>query len=276
MTKLLLVSKDNQSGQPLQQALEQDGYDVVITHRGGEGLRLATAALPDLILLDMAMSVVNGWQIIKVLKKASATEKIPVIAMANPTIDGQRLLQAGFETYVRKPVSFRNLSLSIRSLLSAPVANDDRLPNVQIAAPISLIKKTLCSQQQSEHTRVVYIDDAPEREQAGVEIIRRAGYSCVRIPDALQDLSQLLDLMPQLIFIDLAPPVGNSYELCSQIRRISQFAATPLIVVTDNDSIVDQVRARLAGASGFISKPFKTRHILQMLMKHLSCVQDMT
>ena len=139
MTKLLLVSKDNQSGQPLQQALEQDGYDVVITHRGGEGLRLATAALPDLILLDMAMSVVNGWQIIKVLKKASATEQIPVIAMANPTIDGQRLLQAGFETYVRKPVSSRNLSLSIRSLLSAPVANDDRLPNVQIADRKSVV-----------------------------------------------------------------------------------------------------------------------------------------
>ncbi|MEO0394373.1 MAG: response regulator [Cyanobacteria bacterium P01_A01_bin.137] len=276
MTKLLLVSSDSQSCQPLQQVLEQECYDVVTTHRGGEGLRLATAALPDLILLDMAMSVVNGWQIIQVLKKASATKQIPVIAMANPTVDGQRLLQAGFDTYVRKPVSFRSLSLKIRTLLSAPAANDDRLPNVQISTPISLIKKIPCSQQQLDHARVVYVDDAPEREQAGVKIIQRAGYGCVRIPDALQDLSQLLDLMPQLIFIDLAPPVGNSYELCAQIRRISQFAATPLIVVTDNDSIVDQVRARLAGASGFISKPFKTRHILQVLMKHLLYVHDMT
>ncbi|MEO1181662.1 MAG: response regulator [Cyanobacteria bacterium J06636_28] len=128
MTKLLLVSKDSRSCQLLQQALEQDGYDVVTAHRGGEGLRFATAALPDLILLDMAMSVVNGWQIIQVLKKASATKQIPVIAMANPTIDGQRLLQAGFESYVRKPVSFRNLSLKIRTLLSAPAANDADCP----------------------------------------------------------------------------------------------------------------------------------------------------
>ncbi|MEL6936382.1 MAG: response regulator [Cyanobacteria bacterium J06607_17] len=276
MTKLLLVSKDSQSCQLLQQALEQDGYDVVTAHRGGEGLRFATAALPDLILLDMAMSVVNGWQIIQVLKKASATKQIPVIAMANPTIDGQRLLQAGFESYVRKPVSFRNLSLKIRTLLSAPAANDSRLSDVQISAPISLIKKTLCSHQPSEHAMVVYVDDAPDREQAGVEIIRRAGYSCVRIPDALQDLSQLLDVMPQLILIDLAPPVGNSYELCAQIRRISKFATTPLIIVTDNDSIVDQVRARIAGASGFISKPIKTRHILQVLMRYLLCVHDVT
>lgn len=276
MTKLLLVSKDGYSCQPLQQALEQDGYDVVTAHRGGEGLRLAIAALPDLILLDMAMSVVNGWQIIQVLKKASATKQIPVIAMASPAIDGQRLLQAGFETYVRKPVSCRNLSLKIRTLLSTPAANDDRLPNVQIPTPISLIKKTLCSQQQSEHPMVVYVDDAPDCEQPGVEIIQRAGYSCVRIPDALQDLSQLLDFMPQLIFIDLAPPVGNSYELCAQIRRISEFAATPLIIVTDNDSIVDQVRARIAGASGFISKPIKTRHILQVLMRYLLCIHDVT
>lgn len=269
MTKLLLVSNDSQSCYLLQQALEQDGYDVVTTHRGDEGLLAAISASPDLILIDMAMAGVNGWQMVKILKTARATKHRPIIAMADSTIDGPQLLRAGFDTYVRKPLSFRHLLQRIKLLLNVLSTETELQPNLSASGSALKHQEIFPSPPQDGTPRVVYVDDVPTQDQPGVEMIQRAGYSCVRISDSLQDLSQLLELRPQLIFIDLAMPIINSYELCKQIRRLSEFAVTPLVIVLDNDNIVDRVRARIAGASGFIHKPVQAQQVLQVLIKYL-------
>ncbi|MBT9315530.1 response regulator [Leptothoe spongobia] len=268
MTKLLLISNE-QSCQRLQQEFEGDGYEAVTANRGDEGLILATAASPDLILLDMDVPIVNGWQVIKVLKKARATGLIPVIAIANRTIDGQLLRQAGFDTYVRKPVSVRTLFQRIETLLDN-VSVVRKMPSKLSAFSVASMEQAITPpQQQFGHTTVVYVDDRPTHRQAMVEIISRAGYNCVRIPDALQDLSQLLELRPQLIFIDLIMPMANSYGLCAQIRQMSAFKETPIIIVADNDNITERVRARVAGTSGFIRKTDKAQYILEVLIKYL-------
>ncbi len=269
MAKLLLVSSDSQSCHLLQQALEQDGYDVVTTHRGDEGLLAAISALPDLILIDMAMAGVNGWQMIEILKTAKATKHCPVIAMADSAIGGPQLLRAGFDTYVRKPLSFRHLCQRIKLLLTILSTEAELRPHRSPPGTPSKLQEIFPSQPQAGTPRVVYVDDAPTQDQPGVEMIQRAGYGCVRISDSLQDLSQLLELQPQLIFIDLAMPIINSYELCKQIRRLPEFAVTPLVIVLDNDNIVDRVRARIAGASGFIHRPVQAQEVLQVLIKYL-------
>lgn len=269
MTKLLLVNNDIQSCHILAQALNQDGYDVVTASQGDEGLILATTASPDLILLDMNVPVVNSWQIIKVLRKSKATWLIPVIAMANRTIDRQPLLQAGFDTYVRKPVSLRTLLPRIEIVLDN-VSAVRRVPSKLVTSnTVSMVQEATHPQQQNEPTTVVYVDDRPDKHQPIVEIIQRAGYGCVRIPDALQDLPQLLKLRPQLIFINLAVPMGHSYELCAQIRQISVFKETPIVIVTDSNNIADRLRASISGVSGFIRKTDKAQPILKALMKYL-------
>lgn len=268
MTKLLLIDNNEQTCQRLKQELEHDGYGVVTANQGDKGLILATTASPDLILIDMDLPVVNGWQTIKVLRNSRATWLIPVIAMASRTINGQLLRQAGFDTYVRKPLSVRALLKRIEILLDN-VSAVRRIPSKLSTPSIVSVEQEATPQQQFEHTMVVYVDDCPTDRQVLVEVIRRAGYSCVRIPDALQDLSQLLELRPQLIFIDLAMPVANSYMLCAQIRQISAFEKTPIIIVTSNDNITERVRAKVVGASGFIHKTDKAQHVLKILMKSL-------
>lgn len=116
---------------------------------------------------------------------------------------------------------------------------------------------------------VLYIDDNPTDSQAMGKIVQTAGYRYVNIADPLQALPQLLEIKPKLIFLDLVMPIANGYELCAQIRRISAFRDTPIVIVTNNDGIADRVRAKVVGASGFVGKPIKQPRVLKVLKKYM-------
>jgi chemotaxis family two-component system response regulator PixG len=82
-------------------------------------------------------------------------------------------------------------------------------------------------------------------------------------------LSTLLEKKPDLIFLDLVMPNTNGYELCSFLRKTSQFQDVPIVILTGHDGVVDRVRAKLAGSTDFISKPPEEEKVLQILQKYL-------
>ncbi|MEM1254963.1 MAG: response regulator [Cyanobacteria bacterium P01_H01_bin.21] len=122
----------------------------------------------------------------------------------------------------------------------------------------------------TKHKAVVaYIDDNPADSQVMATIFKGSDYHYVNIPDSLQALPRLLELKPQLIFLDLVMPVVNGYELCAQIRRVSTFKDVPIIIMTNNNSLPDRVRAKVVGSTGFIGKPIRPKRVLKTVLKHL-------
>ena len=117
--------------------------------------------------------------------------------------------------------------------------------------------------------KVVYVDDSSIDSRAMAEVVEKLGYQYRNISDAIQALPLLLEAKPDLIFLDLVMPVANGYEICAQIRRVSTFKKTPVIIVTSNDGVADRVRARLVGASGFLGKPIREKKVAKVLRKHL-------
>ncbi len=116
---------------------------------------------------------------------------------------------------------------------------------------------------------IACVDDSPQLcEQLG-EIIEKAGYDFVSVTDSVQALPILLERRPQLIFLDLVMPVANGYEVCTQLRRMSQFAETPIIILTGNDGVVDRVRAKMVKASDFLGKPIDAEKLLATVRKFL-------
>ncbi|MGD1951185.1 MAG: response regulator [Leptolyngbyaceae cyanobacterium] len=118
-------------------------------------------------------------------------------------------------------------------------------------------------------TVVAYVDDNPADSQVMATIFKGSDYHYVNIPDSLQALPILVELKPQLIFLDLVMPVVNGYELCAQIRRIPTFKDVPIIIMTNNNSISDRVRAKVAGSTEFIVKPIRPKRVLRTVLKHL-------
>lgn len=125
------------------------------------------------------------------------------------------------------------------------------------------------SSSKSSGAVIAYIDDSKIDSQMMGYILEEAGYKFVSIQDSVQALVVLLENKPDLIFLDLVMPVANGYEICSQIRRVSVFQDIPVIILTGNDGIVDRVRAKMVGASGFLPKPITQQKVLSTLQRYL-------
>lgn len=116
---------------------------------------------------------------------------------------------------------------------------------------------------------IACIDDSAIICQAMGTVLTKANYNYVSVSDPLRAIATLLASKPDLIFLDLIMPNTNGYEICSQLRKLSFFRNTPIVILTGNDGIVDRVRSKLVGATDFLGKPASAADILSMIQKHL-------
>jgi len=116
---------------------------------------------------------------------------------------------------------------------------------------------------------VMCIDDSPTVCTQMKQIITSEGCRFCEIQDPIMAIPKLLKIQPDLIFLDLVMPIVNGYELCAQIRRISQAKNTPIVILTGRDGLIDRVRTKIVGASDFISKPVDQERVLSILRKYV-------
>jgi two-component system cell cycle response regulator DivK len=119
MAKILLVEDNELNRDMLSRRLIRRGFDVAIAVDGGQGADMAVSESPDLILLDMSLPVMNGWDVAQKLKADSATRNIPIIALTAHAMGGDRekALDAGCNEYETKPVEFKRLLDKMNSFL---------------------------------------------------------------------------------------------------------------------------------------------------------------
>jgi len=117
--KILLVEDNEMNRDMLTRRLERKGYQVVAAHDGGQGHDLAHSESPDLILMDMSLPVMNGWEVTRLLKSEEATRHIPIIALTAHALatDRAKAIEAGCDDYDTKPVDFGRLQEKISNLL---------------------------------------------------------------------------------------------------------------------------------------------------------------
>ncbi|HAX79266.1 MAG TPA: response regulator [Cyanobacteria bacterium UBA11372] len=133
------------------------------------------------------------------------------------------------------------------------------------------IARSLSSTTQAKLVRplVACVEDSLQECSIMADILTKARYGFVSIPDSVQAVLMLIQYKPDFIFLDLVMPVANGYEICAQIRRVEYFNTTPIVILTGSDTIVDRVRAKMVGATDFIAKPIEARKVLSVLLKHL-------
>jgi two-component system, cell cycle response regulator DivK len=119
MTKILLVEDNEMNRDMLSRRLTRNGFEIVMAVNGQQGLDLASSENPDLILLDMSLPVMDGWEAARRLKADAATAKIPVIALTAHAMvqDKEKALAAGCDDFDTKPVELPRLLDKINTLL---------------------------------------------------------------------------------------------------------------------------------------------------------------
>jgi two-component system cell cycle response regulator DivK len=126
MPKILLVEDNEMNRDMLSRRLERKGYTVVMAMDGEIGVGMAHSEMPDLILMDMSLPVLDGWEATRRLKSQSATQNIPIIALTAHAMssDRDKALESGCNDYDTKPVELPRLLAKIEALLSSPHQGD--------------------------------------------------------------------------------------------------------------------------------------------------------
>jgi CheY-like chemotaxis protein len=121
MPKILIVEDNELNRDMLSRRLMRKGYEVVLAGDGAEGVAAATAGRPDLVLMDMSLPVLDGWEATRRLKAAPETRSIPVIALTAHAMssDREKALEAGCDDYDTKPIELPRLLEKIERLLRA-------------------------------------------------------------------------------------------------------------------------------------------------------------
>ncbi len=119
MTKILLVEDNEMNRDMLSRRLTRRGYQVVIALDGEQGVAMARLEAPDLILMDMSLPVLDGWEAARQLKAAPETRAIPIIALTAHAMVGDRekAIEAGCNDYDTKPIEFPRLLGKIDAVL---------------------------------------------------------------------------------------------------------------------------------------------------------------
>ena len=119
MAKVLLVEDQEDNRDMLSRRLKKRGYEVEIAVDGAEGVEKARSDAPDLILMDMSLPVMDGWEATRILKAEEATRSIPVVALTAHAMstDREKAFEAGCDAYETKPIELPRLLETMEKLL---------------------------------------------------------------------------------------------------------------------------------------------------------------
>lgn len=285
--KILIVDDAPDTIWPLIQELEAE-YEVYFATSGAKGLEAAAAQAPNLILLDILMPEMDGYEVLARLKADSRTKDIPVIFLTSKTAGEDEAeakgLTLGAQDYIAKPVRLPVARVRIRSILNLHQEMERRLTlkrqfeelNRQLKGEVKCLseeiersKKTIHayetrysrmfqeSREKSERQdRLLVVDDNPENIHLLIEnledkyevLFATNGEKALRIA--------MSDAKPDLVLLDVMMPVMDGYEICARLKANPTTSDIPVIFITAMSEVLDETKGLELGAVDYIVKPF--------------------
>jgi chemotaxis family two-component system response regulator PixG len=207
----------------------------------------------------------NAAPIIKQPEELQKRTSPQVYQILTQRLDGQHTLRDLAMQMQQEVVNITSSLLPYIQLGFIELINIPDLP-APVSPPIS---QNLSTPVDLKSPLIACVDDSPLVCKTMEALLTAAGYQFISIEDGLRAFAVLLSRKPDLIFLDLVMPNTNGYEICAQFRKLHYFRNTPILILTGNDGIFDRVRAKLVGASDFLSKPIEASTVLSVIRKHL-------
>ena len=237
-----------------------------------------------LILIDAEQVIKQANKLYSAWQEAKVADRSPDMSplIRQPEALRQRTSAQVYQNLTQLLDGKQTLrDLSVRMKRDVVTVTRSLLPYIQlglvqlvevgdIAPPVSTpVAQKLFKSKTPRRITIACIDDSVQICQTMESIVKEAGYNFVSEMDGLRAIAVLLSRKPDLIFLDLVMPNTNGYEICSQLRKLSFFKTTPIVILTGNDGIVDRVRAKMVGSTDFLSKPAKKKQVLNTIDKYV-------
>lgn len=256
---------------------------------GVQAVSLATAEKPDLILMDLSLPIMNGWDATRKIKANPETQHIPIIALTAHAMSGdrQQALDAGCDDYDTKPIELPRLLGKIKAQLERVAAPLSEEVMVKIEAdgqrkqPNQVLTKTL-PQQSSEIVptqltkrplaRILLVEDNEVNQDMLSRRLKNKGYEILLAVDGAQAVSLAKAEKPDLILMDLSLPIMNGWDATEKIKNKPETQHIPIIALTAFSMICDREQAIDAGCDDYDTKPVDLPRLLAKITAQLERV----
>lgn len=248
----ILVVDDNPTIRKLfRVTLEAQGYEVIEAARGADALAGAAARAPDLILQDLLLPDMNGFELIQRFRSLPGGDHVPIIALTGfaSVLEQGRALQVGFDAALVKPVEPSRLVEIIGRYLATPSG-----------APTD----------EGQGAHVLVVDDDPVQLKLTALRLRRAGFRVTTAASSAAGLVKARTSLPDLILSDVLMPGLDGFAFCMEVRRDPYLSAVPLVLASAHycDEADDEL-ARRAGATAFVVRSAEFDAVLAAVMRGL-------
>lgn len=237
---VLVVDDEANIVRVIRHILESEGYAVLEAGKGEDALRLAREGKPDLILLDLLLPDIDGFEVLRRLRADGETAPIPVVVLS--------ILEArdeafglGAQDYCSKPLDRARLLETVQGLLG-----------------------------NATETRILVVDDDPHILAGITQMLSSRGYHVLAARDGLEAVVKARDERPSLLVLDLYMPEMDGFEVIRRLRTWDETARMPIVVLTASDIALDEARVSKLGAEVFLSKPFSEQALTQAVHDVLS------
>ncbi|MDD1414881.1 response regulator [Dolichospermum sp. ST_con] len=255
-------------------------FDLLSLHQGSFIFNLGTALVPQLTTLEIAPLVakitkqVQEWK--QLYPHIQSTEQLPVLAdMAKLSVslseDTVKKLHkwADGKSSLRQLARYLNRDISTLAKTIYPYVQEGWLQLVY-SDTYKFGKEKQNLEAKKYKGRIVCIEDTLVICETIESILKLQGYEAISITNPLQALSFVFQLQPDLILCDIAMPELDGYEICAMLRHSTVFRVIPIIMLTGKDGFIDRVRARMVGATDYLTKPFTDQELLMLVEQYLN------
>lgn len=243
MSKRILVIEDNEQNRILmRQILKHHSYEVLEAVDGAAGLAMAKEHMPDLILLDLQMPVMDGFAVIVEIRKTPALRQLKVMAVTSFAMKGDRekALAAGFNEYVTKPIDTRKFVEIVKGMLPSDAP--------AVAKPI-----------------VLCVDDEPANLKLLQNILVPRGYEVVNAENGEDALHKLKSQAIDLVLLDLMMPKMDGLQVSRKIKENKKFLNLPIIMLTAYSGTESYIESLSGEIFAYLHKPFKTEELVGLV-----------
>lgn len=248
MARILVVEDSPDIRALVRMLLESQGHEVKTAADGREGVDAARREKPDLVLMDLSLPVLSGWEATREIKADPATSRIPVIAVTAHAMygDRERALAAGCDGFVAKPIEEQTFGSAIASFLAA-------------TSPDGASTASRASAAATPNARILVVDDQAEVAQLLTFEFRSEGYDVVAASTTEEALALFRkDPSFDLAVVDVMLGRDTGYDLTPQLIASSP-EYLPVLLVTAGT--INRERGYAAGADDFIGKPIDSAEL---------------
>jgi CheY-like chemotaxis protein len=259
MAAHILLIEDNEINLSLMTYLLQAaGYEALEARDGEEGLRAAMAEVPDLILCDVQMPKLNGYELAARMKASDDLKRIPLVAVTAFAMVGDRekTAAAGFDAYLSKPINPETFVQQVEKLLPAELRS---ITSGQPAQPtMAPAEKAV-----AVGPTILVVDDGPANLELAVSLLEPLGYRVIPARRARVALELARNERPSLVISDVCMPEGSGFDFLAEWKNDPALSAIPFVFLTSTMvEEKDRVRALAAGANEYLIRPIDPHDLL--------------